>query len=248
MENALLIGLSRQVALRRELDVVANNIANLNTTGFKADGNIFAEHVMPTARATQFAGPDQNLSFVVDRTTWHNLGQGSIQHTGNPLDVAVDGDAFLVVQTARGERYTRNGAFQISAAGELVTSEGDRVLGDGGPIQFQPQDRDIVIGRDGSIAVPDGVRGKLRLVAFANRAALKKDGSSTFLAPAGVQPEATTASTVAQGAIEQSNVRGVLEVTRMIEVTRSYATVASILQQQGDLRRNAIQQLAEVPN
>jgi flagellar basal-body rod protein FlgF len=151
------------------------------------------------------------------------------------------------VQTARGERYTRNGAMQINSAGELVTSAGDRVLGDGGPIQFQREDRDIVIGRDGSIAAPDGARGRLRLVSFANPAALKKDGSSAFLAPAGVAPEAAVNATVTQGAVEQSNVRGVLEMTRMIEVTRAYTTVATMLQQQGDMRRTAIQQLAEVP-
>jgi flagellar basal-body rod protein FlgF len=248
MENAFLIGLSRQMALRRELDVVANNIANLNTTGYKADGNIFQEYVMPVARARDLAGVDHRLSFVLDRATWHDLSQGPVQQTGNPLDVAVEGDAFLVVQTPRGERYTRNGALHINPAGELVTSAGDRVIGESGPIQFQQQDRDIVIGRDGSIAVPDGARGKLRLVTFASRQALKKDGSSTFLAPAGVQPETAQNARVVQGAIERSNVRGVLEIGRMIEVTRSYTTTASLLQQQGDLRRNAIQQLAEVPN
>ncbi len=100
MENALLIGLSRQIALQRELDVVANNIANMNTTGFKADGSVFEEYLMPVARAEQFAAPDRRLSYVQDRATWHDFSQGPIQQTGNPLDVAIDGDGFLVVQTA----------------------------------------------------------------------------------------------------------------------------------------------------
>src|SRR5262245_10865643 len=117
MENALLIGLSRQVALQREMDVVANNIANLNTTGFKADGNIFQEYLMPVARSDRFTGPDRRLSFVLDRATWHNLGQGPVQQTGNPLDVAIDSDAFLAVETPQGERYTRNGALQINSRG-----------------------------------------------------------------------------------------------------------------------------------
>src|SRR6266705_454304 len=137
MENTLLIGLSRQVALRRELDVVANNIANLNTTGFKADGNIFEEYVMPVARDGGFPAADRRLSFVQDRATWLDLGQGPVQQTGNPLDVALDGPGFLAVHTPRGERYTRNGALQINATGELVTAEGYRVLGDAGPIVFQ---------------------------------------------------------------------------------------------------------------
>ena len=226
MENALLIGLSRQVALQRELDVVANNIANLNTTGFKADGSIFEEFLMPVARESGFAGKDGRLSFVQDRATWQDFSQGPVQQTGNPLDVAIDGEGFLAVQTPRGERYTRNGALQINAAGELVTSEGYKVLGDGGPIVLQPQDRDVSIGRDGSISVAAGSRGRLRLVNFAQPQQLKKDGTSTFVAPTGVRPEASTTTHVIQGAIEKSNVRGVLEMTRMIDVTRTYATVA----------------------
>ena len=251
MENALLIGLSRQNALRRELDIVANNIANLNTTGYKADGAVFSEYLTSGAAA----GPDRRLSFVQDRATWHDMGQGPVQRTGNPLDISIDGNAFLVVQTARGERYTRNGALQINATGELVTSAGDKVLGDSGPIVFNVTDRDIVINADGSIRVREGVsantdsgRGRLRLVAFANPQQLKKDGSSTFLAPGGVAPQAADASVrVVQGTIEKSNVRAVVEMTRMIELTRAYSEVAGILQQAGEMRRNAIDRLAEVP-
>src|SRR5687768_17336373 len=145
MENAALIGLSRQIALHRELEVVANNIANLDTTGYKADGSVFQEFLMPVAHHGNFHGSDQRLRYVHDRATWHNHSAGPTRTTGNPLDIAIDGDAFLVVQTARGERYTRNGALQINAQGELVTSTGDRVLGDGGPIQFQQNDNRISI-------------------------------------------------------------------------------------------------------
>ena len=106
MENALLIGLSRQMILHRELDVVSNNIANLNTTGFKGDGAVFEEFLMPGAREGQFAGRDSRVSFVQDRSTWHDMSQGPLQQTGSPLDVAVDGAAFLVVETPRGELGT----------------------------------------------------------------------------------------------------------------------------------------------
>jgi len=248
MENALLIGLSRQMAMQRELEVVANNIANLNTTGFKADGSVFEEFLMPIARESRFQGNDGRLSFVQDRATWQDFSQGPVQQTGNPFDVALDGAGFLAVQTPRGERYTRNGALQINAAGELVTGEGYQVLGDGGPVVLQPQDRDVVIGRDGSISVAAGSRGQLRLVNFAQPQRLKKDGTSTFVPPAGVRPEASATTHVIQGAVEKSNVRGVLEMTRMIDVTRTYAIVSTMLQQQADLRRTAIQQLADVPN
>lgn len=255
MENALLVGLSRQVALNRELEAVANNIANLNTTGFKADGTVFAEYLMPVARENKFAAADSRVSFVHDRATWHDLSPGPLQHTGNPLDLAIDGDAFFAVQTANGERYTRNGSFQVNATGQLVTSDGDPVLGEGGPIQFQTSDNKINIAEDGTIRVREGekatvdsARGKLRLVSFANPAALRKDGSSRFRAPTDVQPQATTRARVMQGALEKSNVRAVVEMSRMVEITRTYTQIAALLQQGSDLRRSAIEKLAEVPS
>ena len=255
MENAVLIGLSRQISLNRELEVVANNIANIDTTGYKADGSVFHEFLMPVARHGSFQTADQRLSYVHDRATWHNFSTGPTKPTGNPLDVAIDGDAFLVVQTARGERYTRNGALQINAQGELVTSAGDRVLGDGGPIQFQSNDNNIAINPDGTITVREGAnansdasRGKLRLVRFDQVQSLLKDGASMFRAPDGVAPQPAPASVrVVQGSLEQSNVRSVIEMARMVEVTRTYTQIAGILQQHHDQRRSAIEKLAEVP-
>src|SRR5262245_8309425 len=153
LENLALVKLSRQIALHRELEVVANNIANINTTGYKADGSVFHEFLMPLARDGSFQGRDQRLSYVHDRATWHNFSSGPIRQTGNPLDVSIDGDAFMVVQTPRGERYTRNGSLQLNATGQLVTQSGDPVLGDGGPIQFQSTDSNISINPDGTITV-----------------------------------------------------------------------------------------------
>jgi flagellar basal-body rod protein FlgF len=254
MENGSLIGLSAQMALARRLDVVSNNIANLNTTGFKADNAIFQEFLAPRARENRFNLPDRRPSFVIDRGTFHELGQGPIQPTGNPLDLAIDGNAFLVVQTPAGERYTRNGALQINSTGELVTADGSRVMGDGGPIVFQQLDRDIVVSADGRISVTEGastktesLRGKLRLVSFANPQRLQKDGANTFSAPAGMNPTADAKAKVLQGVVEKSNVNGITEMTRMIEITRAYQDIANMLRSQGETRRNAIQQLADVP-
>jgi flagellar basal-body rod protein FlgF len=254
MENTLLIGLSRQMTLHREMEVVANNIANLNTTGFKADNAAFEEYLMPGARADQFALPDRRMSFVQDRQTWHDMSQGSIQMTGNPLDVAVDGRGFFVVQTPRGERYTRNGSFQINANGQLVTNEGNAVLGEGGPITLQATDKDVMVSPEGTITVREGantasdaIRGKLRVVTFAPNQPLRKDTSSTFAAEQGVAPQPVTTPRVVQGALEKSNVQSVVEMTRMIEVTRNYTTVANLFQSENDMRRNAIDKLAEVP-
>ena len=243
-------------AERLRMEVVANNIANLDTTGYKSDGSVFEEFLMPVAQAGGFQSNDRRLSYVHDRATWHNLSAGPLRQTGNPLDVALDGDAFLVVQTPRGERYTRNGALQINNLGELVTLAGDKVLGDNGPIVLQLTDRDIAITKNGTIKVREGqslnsdsTRGKLRLVTFADPQQLRKDGASTFAAPNGVTPTPLPDANahVVQGAIEKSNVRPVIEMTRMIELTRAYTEVATLLQQQSDLRKNSIQQLAEVP-
>src|SRR5471032_1118472 len=251
MQNSLLIGLSRQVALSRELDVVANNIANINTTGFKADGSLFEEFLASPARADQSGA---RVSFVRDRGTWHDLSPGAIEKTGNPLDVAVDGNAFLVVQTPRGERYTRNGSFQINAQGQLVTSDGNQVVGEGGPITFQPTDKQISISSDGTISAQEGnskvdsTRGILKLVSFANAQQLQKDGGSTFMTTGGAQAQPTKTAHVVQGSIEKSNVRSVIEMSRMIEITRTYTQIATILQQQHDLSQSSVDKLAEVPN
>jgi flagellar basal-body rod protein FlgF len=255
MQNALLVGLSRQVALAREMDVVANNVANLNTTGYKADGAVFEEYISPTASADNFLTADRRVSFVHDRATWVNMGQGPVERTGNSLDVAIDGRGFLAVQTPRGERYTRNGALQINNNGELVTSEGFQVLGASGPITFQPKDRNITISEDGTISVREGnntatesQRGQLRIATFTQPGLLQKDGSSVFTAPANTTPtDEKLTSRVIQGAIEKSNVSPVMEMARMIEVTRSYTQIAAMLAQQSDLQRTAVDKLAEVP-
>lgn len=252
MENAGLVGLSRQIALQRELDVVANNIANLNTTGYKADNVTFGEYVMPVARANNFRSGDRQVSFTQDRTTWLDQSQGPVVQTGNPLDIAISGNAFLTVQTPQGERYTRNGALQLNSTGELVTSEGLRVIGQNGPIVLQPGDRNVSISTDGTVSVREGTsnvdsqRGKLKLASFEDPRMLQKDGTSTFTTN-GMQPQTPTNVRINQGAIEKSNVHSVVAMTRMVEVTRTYTQVAQLLQQHSDMRRTAIQQLAEVP-
>jgi len=254
MENALLVGLSRQMSLGNELDMIANNVANIDTTGFKADNTVFSEFLMPRASDQNFSGRDRRISFVEDRTSYINMAPGALERTGNPLDVAIDGDAYFTVQTPRGQRYTRNGAFQVNGAGQLVTSNGDPVLGSSGPITFQNTDHDIVISSSGLITVREGnatldsQRGTLQLATFANPQSLQKDGASTFMAPPGANSNPAPAGTrVVQGAIEKSNVNGVAEMSRMIEITRSYTDVANILSQESDLRKNALQQLSQTP-
>jgi flagellar basal-body rod protein FlgF len=254
MENALLVGLSRQMALSHELDVVANNLANVDTTGFKADHLSFGEYLMPRTGQAD-SGRGGRVSFVQDRAGWIDMSEGAIQQTGNPLDIAINGEGYLSVQTPRGIRYTRNGALQINATGQLVTEEGNQVVGDSGPITFQPGDHNIIISPTGIItalsgtSTTDAPRGRLQIVNFAQPNLLQKDGGSTFMAPAGVNTVPPPLGTrLVQGAIEKSNVNAVAEMARMIQLTRNYTDIAAILQQQGDQRRNALSQLSQMPS
>ncbi len=253
MENALLIGLSRQMVLERQMDVVANNLANVNTNGFKADASLFEEFLRSGAHEDNFVGSDRAISYVQDRGTYRDLTQGPLQATNNPLDLAIDGNAFLVVQSQGGERYTRDGGLHLNNQGQLVTVAGDPVLGDSGPIVLQSTDHDVNVSPDGTVTVLEGlnttdsIRGKLRLVSFADAQKLLKEGSNLYSAGEGGLPQADVKSQVRQGFIEKSNVSSVGEMTRMMEVTRAYTQVATLLQQQSDLHKNAIQQLADVP-
>jgi flagellar basal-body rod protein FlgF len=252
MQNALLVGLSRQMSLSHQIDIIANNIANIDTTGFKADSAAFSEYLTSGASDGDFAGKDSRISFVQDHGTWIDFSPGAMQRTGGPLDVAIDGKGYFVVQTPRGQRYTRNGAFALNATGQLVTSTGDLVLGTAGPINFQNTDRDIIISTTGLVSARDGngtlsvQRGQLQMVDFDSPQQLQKDSASTFQAPPNANQKPIAPGTrIVQGSIEKSNVRPILEMTRMIEITRSYSDIAAILQQQGDLRRNSLQQLAQ---
>src|ERR1700751_810337 len=119
MENALLVGLSRQMTLERQLDVVANNIANVNTNGYKADHMLFEEYLNSGAHEDNFSGRDRRVSYVQDRGTFRDLTEGALQQTGNPLDVAISGSGYLTVQTAGGERYTRDGNLHLNNLGQL---------------------------------------------------------------------------------------------------------------------------------
>lgn len=242
IENAQLISLSRQIALQRQMDVVANNMANIGTTGFKAEQLLFEEYVMPVARNRDFPRLDQPLSYVQDWATVHDLSGGAMVQTGSKLDVGLNGDGFFAVQTAGGERWTRSGAFQLSANGTLVDSNGNPVLGQGGPIQFGPEETDILIAADGSVSSSAGAKGQLRIVEFDNPQALTREGNNLF---AGGTPVAASNTRVMQGFIERSNVSGVSEMAEMIRVTRAYESAANLAQKQDELRRSAIQRLGD---
>ena len=245
MENAQLISLSRQIALQRQMDVVANNMANINTNGFKSEDMLFQDYIMPKAKDNDFGGQDSKLHYTEDWSTLHNMETGPIEQTGNPLDVALQGEGFLSVQTPQGVRYTRNGTLTIDNQGMLVDLDGNQVLGDGGPIKFDSSDTDISIAKNGAISTSNGSKGKLAVVEFANPQVLAKQGDNYFSGPAGTP---ATSTDVIQGSIEKSNVSGVAEISRLIEISRAYAQVAQMLSNESDLHKNAISQLANVPS
>lgn len=245
MENAQLIGLSRQVALRRELDVVAHNIANLETGGFRRQAMVFQEFIMPTAEFNTERRIDEDLSYVEDAATYIDFSPGMMKPSNNPLDVAIKGPGWFAVQTPDGERYTRSGAFSINQAGEMVTVEGFQVQGAAGPIVVPNDAAEITIGSDGTISAGEEEIGQLRLVEFDDPNVLKADGTTVFEADA--PPIAAAQSGIVQGMVEASNVNGVSEVTRMIEVTRSYVSVAKMLNDMNQLREDSINALGSTP-
>jgi flagellar basal-body rod protein FlgF len=244
MENVLLITLSRQMTLRRELDVIANNVANAQTNGFKRRLSDSREYQMPVASDETFKrGGDRRVSFVVDRGTPLDTSLGQLEPTGNPLDAAINGDAYFKVQTPQGERYTRNGAMMVNAKGELVNSDGHVMMGEQGVFQIANTERDLRVATDGSITSSVGNRGKLTLVRFPNQQVLENAGANTFTTK--VQPEPALQARIQSGFVERSNVSPVVEISRMLEVTRQYQNIATMMGRADELRRSAIQKLGE---
>jgi flagellar basal-body rod protein FlgF len=239
MDNALMLGLQTQRVLQRRMDVAANNLANVATAGFKADGLVLAEADATTAHAQ--ANPS-DIRFVRDVALMRDMRQGPIAMTGNPLDVAIEGDGFFMVEGPSGPLYTRDGAFSLTGEGRLVTSDGRAVLNSGGaPIAFDPQGESPVIGRDGAIRVAGVEAGRIGVASFAAPGALLKVGDNLWDAQA--QVSETFEGVVVQGALEGSNVRPVIELTRLIEISRAYQSAAKIVSGADDLRQRAIERL-----
>jgi len=244
MENAQLVALSRQSILRNHLDVIATNMANINTTGYKSQNLHFVEYVMPVADGTAFEPQDRAISYVDMFTTRTDFDHGSIKLTGNEFDLALNSDGFFVVQMDDGtEAYTRAGAFHLDATGQLVTAEGHAVLTEGGPITFSREDGRVLITGDGTISTELGGRGRIRVVDFEDVRRLEKVGDTMFRGEDALPAQEVR---LVQGAIENSNVYGVTEVTRMIEVTRAYDATSKVVKDLDELRQQAISTLGRL--
>ena len=248
MDNSLLVSLSHQLASYRAMDVIANNIANAATPGFKRESAKFEEFVAMMRPAEGQTGM-QAVSFVKDAGVMRDSSQGNVEQTGATYDVALASPGFFQVQTPTGMRYTRDGHFSLNNEGNLVTSQGYAVQGDGGAITVAPTDGQVIIAPDGTMSsVLNGVTnllGKIKVVDFANSDALTKQGSNLYTT---LQTPNTPANVnIRQGALEASNVQPVIEISHMIEVSRAYEATASLSKSQEDLMRQAIDKLGQMP-
>ncbi len=243
MENAQLVALSRQSILRSHLDVIANNMANINTSGFKSQNMHFAEYVMPVADGTAFEQPDRKISYVDMFTTRTDFTHGPVKLTNNEFDLSLNSEGFFAVQLEDGtEAYTRSGAFRLDSTGQLISADGRPVMTEGGPISFTVEDGRVEIAGDGTIATQQGIRGKIKVVDFEDVRTLEKIGDTMFR---GENPQPAAQVRLVQGALEGSNVYGVTEVTRLIEVTRAYDATSKVVKDLDELRQQAISTLGK---
>lgn len=220
MENPGYIALSRMIAQQRALDVRATNIANTGTPGFKAETVLFSDFLLQQKDATVPPG-GKTVQMVQDRATYRDFAQGEVAKTGNPLDLALQGDGFFVVDTPRGERYTRAGRFSLSAGGEVVDMSGNKVLGtDGQPLLVPQGASGITIAGDGTFSTDSGDVGKFRVVQFDDQQLLQAEGNSLFSTTQPARPSEQPA--IVQGTIEGANIQAVVEVTRMMSEMREF--------------------------
>ena len=245
MDNALYVGLSRQMVLRREMDIVANNIANVDTTGFKVES--LMQKTDASGSAFTLQGP-RPVKFVGDDGVARDFGQGGLRRTDAPFDIAIDGTGFFKVTTKAGERYTRDGHFRTDDTGRLTTQAGDVVSDDGGgEITIDPsRPAQVTISDDGTVSQGTERIGKIGVFKFDSLAALSKTGSNLYQNPSNQPAVAVTDPKVRQGMLEGSNVNPILQITRMIEVSRAYEQTTQMMQSEFELSRNSVSRLGRV--
>ncbi len=242
MDSPGYVILSRLSAQLRSQNLVAHNLANADTPGYRATRPVFAEHPALQRDRSRIPG-SREVDYSWDRATWRDETAGPITRTGNPLDVAISGDGYFAVDTPRGERFTRAGRFTIGADGRLVDQGGNAVLGESGnPIAISPGDTRIEIRGDGSIRSENGDIGKLRVVRFANNQTLRTEGDRLYDA-AGQQPDSVARPTVVQGAVEGSNVQSVVELTRMMAEVREFQLATQFADREGDRIQTAVERI-----
>lgn len=243
MARSIYLPLSGALMQEKRLDVLTNNLANVNTSGFKEDRPVFqailtgaeeSSSNVPSVRSVShnplsLSMYELNRTLVAFSGTKTDFSPGAIKKTGNPLDVAIVGDGFFSVETPQGVMYSRNGSLTISSNGDLVTQDGLPVLGQNGKISLEGDD--ISIGTDGTVLVDGNEVGKLKIVNFPRPYPLKKVGGSLFsLTTSGENGKVNTDVNVKQGFLELSNVNVVKEMVMMVEVNRAYQAYQKVIQ------------------
>lgn len=238
MEAASLILLSRQTALEQQMDTLANNIANANTTAYKGQSVLFQTYIIEPK-------PGETMDFVIDRATIRNTSTGPMVRTSNDLDVALQGDGYFGVRTPQGVQYTRAGSFALDSNGDIVTQDGYPVLSfEGQPLNVPDDARTIEIDQTGRIITDKGEVGRVQVVTFKHEQEMIETGRGLYKTKETGQPAEDTR--VVQGMLEQSNVQPVVEMTRMTDVVRAYQQTLNMLQSEHDRLRNAIKTLGKV--
>ena len=245
MDNALYVGLSRQMVLKREMDIVANNIANADTNGFKFESLMAKE--TPGAPAFTSGGP-RPIKFVSADGVARDFSQGNLRRTDAPLDLAIEGQGFFKITTKAGDRYTRDGRFRTDDTGRVTTQKGDVVADEGGgEITIDPtKPGEISISPDGVVSQGTERIGKVGVFKFDSLSALEKTGDNLYQNASNQQASAASDAKVRQGMLESSNVNPIVQITRMIEVNRAYEQVTQMMSAQSDLSRSSVARLGKL--
>ena len=236
MDAAGYTALTRQSGLMREMQVVANNIANLSTTGFRREGVIFSGHVSRM-------GEGPSLSMARGNTRLVDLSQAGVSQTGGTFDLAIQGEGFFLIETPTGQALTRAGSFTPSAEGELVTPDGHRLLDQGGaPVFIPPNAGAVTVAQDGTVSANGQPLARLGLWGPTDPVALRHQSGTVFVADA-LQP--LDGGIMLQGFVENSNVEPVSEIARMIEVQRAYEMGQKFMDAEDQRMRGVIQTLGK---
>lgn len=240
MDNSIYIVLSKQTAQLREMDLRANNIANSATTGFQDESMLFTQYLVDD-------GNRHKMAFARDIASYRDTDSGPVKATGNQFDVAIRGPGYFTVQTPLGTRYTKAGNFQLDASKTLVTQEGYPVLDrTGQKITFEEDDEAVRIGDDGTVFAinreGDVERATLGVAEFANQQLLERTAGALFK---GENPLPPAQSHVLQGVLEQSNVKPIIELTGVLNLSRSIGHTGKFIETVYDLERKASNSIAK---
>jgi len=243
MNSGIYGAISGNMAMMKQLDVLAHNLANVNTPGFKKD-TISFESVL-AASAVQGTDGSEDSPMLVKEMYATDYSSGQVKVTDNTFDIALDGDGFFAINTPQGKAYTRQGNFKIDANSKLVTADGYEVLGRGAPIVINGGS--VSFDEKGKILVEGLETGAIDVVDFPKPYDLKKIGSALFMPNStDVTPQAATNTVVRQGYLEGSNVNTLEEMVRMIETTRSSETCQKMIQNYDQMTAKAVNELGKV--